>query len=116
LPGALTVAQGRLLKWLDELHIHPRIVGEFDDSALMKVFGQKGYGIFIAPTPIAKEVENQYGVVTIGSTDDVREQFYVISVERKISHPAVAAITESAQEWLLPGIDQNYRRKKSKNN
>ncbi|MFV2055476.1 MAG: transcriptional activator NhaR [Thiohalomonadales bacterium] len=104
LPGAMTVAQGRLLKWFDSLHIHPRIVGEFDDSALMKTFGQNGYGIFIAPTPIAKEVEKQYGVVVIGQTDEVREQFYVISVERKISHPAVAAITETAREWLFRDV------------
>ena len=101
LPGDLTVAQSRLLKWLDKLHIHPSIVGEFDDSALMKAFGQAGTGVFIAPTPIATEVEKQYGVVVIGQTDEVREQFYAISVERKISHPAVAAITETAREWLF---------------
>ena len=76
-------------------------MGEFDDSALMKAFGQAGAGVFIAPTPIASEVEKQYGVISIGKTDDVREQFYAISVERKISHPAVAAITETAREWLF---------------
>ena len=101
LPGEMTVAQSRLLKWLNKLNIHPRIVGEFDDSALMKAFGQAGAGVFIAPTPIASEVEKQYGVISIGKTDDVREQFYAISVERKISHPAVAAITETAREWLF---------------
>jgi len=101
LPGDMTVAQSRLLKWLDKLHIHPSIVGEFDDSALMKAFGQAGTGVFTAPTPIATEVEKQYGVVVIGQTDEVREQFYAISVERKISHPAVAAITETAREWLF---------------
>jgi LysR family transcriptional regulator, transcriptional activator of nhaA len=101
LPGEMTVTQSRLLKWLDRLHIHPRIVGEFDDSALMKAFGQAGTGIFIAPSPIALEVEKQYGVVVIGKTDEVREQFYAISVERKISHPAVVAITETAREWLF---------------
>ena len=101
LPGEVTVAYSRLLKWFDKLHIHPRIVGEFDDSALMKAFGQAGTGVFIAPTPIAAEVEKQYGVVIIGQTDEVREQFYAISVERKISHPAVAAITETAREWLF---------------
>jgi len=95
------VTQSRLLKWLDKLHIHPHIVGEFDDSALMKAFGQAGIGIFIAPSPITAEVEKQYGVVVIGKTDEVREQFYAISVERKISHPAVAAITQTAREWLF---------------
>ncbi|MCK4707954.1 MAG: transcriptional activator NhaR [Gammaproteobacteria bacterium] len=101
LPGEMTVVQSRLLKWFDKLHIHPRIVGEFDDSALMKAFGQTGTGVFIAPTPIAEEVKKQYGVTIIGQTDEIREQFYAISVERKISHPAVTVITETAREWLF---------------
>jgi LysR family transcriptional activator of nhaA len=75
-------------------------VGEFDDSALMKVFGQAGSGVFIAPSAIANEVAKQYGVEIIGNTDEVREQFYAISVERRISHPAVVSITETAREWL----------------
>lgn len=100
LPSEINQMQGRLLYWLDSLHIHPRIIGEFDDSALMKAFGQAGAGIFISPTAIAAENMKQYGVELIGSTDDVREHFYAISVERKISHPAVAAITETARGWL----------------
>ncbi|MDH5600723.1 MAG: transcriptional activator NhaR, partial [Gammaproteobacteria bacterium] len=92
LPGEMTVVHGRLLKWFEQHHISPQIVGEFDDSALMKAFGQAGTGIFIAPTPIAAEVEKQYSVKAIGQTDEVLTQFYAISVERKISHPAVAAI------------------------
>lgn len=111
LPGEVTVAQSRLLKWFDKLHIHPHIVGEFDDSALMKAFGQAGVGIFIAPTPITAEVIKQYGVVVIGQTDEVQEQFYAISVERKISHPAVAAITETAREWLFQDMPQSSKRK-----
>jgi LysR family transcriptional regulator, transcriptional activator of nhaA len=66
----------------------------------MKVFGQAGVGIFVAPTAIAEEVENHYGVTQLGRTDAVREQFFAISVERRISHPAVSAITEAAREWL----------------
>jgi LysR family transcriptional activator of nhaA len=92
--------QGRILRWLDSLHIHPKIIGEFDDSALMKAFGQAGSGIFISPSAIAGENMAQYGVDLIGSAEDLREHFYAISVERKISHPAVAAITETAREWL----------------
>ena len=101
LPGEMTMVQSRLLKWFDGLHIHPRIVGEFDDSALMKAFGQAGAGVFIAPTAIAAEVEKQYGVMSIGQTDQVIEQFFAISVERKITHPAVTRITETAREWLF---------------
>jgi len=100
-PGETTVVRAKLLQWLDGQHIYPRIVGEFDDSALMKAFGRTGTGVFIAPTPIAEEVTKQYDVVTIGQTNQVREQLYAISVERKISHPAVAAITETAREWLF---------------
>lgn len=113
LPSEINVVQGRLLKWFDKLHIHPRIVGEFDDSALMKAFGQAGTGVFIAPTPIAAEVEKQHGVVAIGQTDEVREQFYAISVERRISHPAVAAITETAREWLFRDTSQSVQQKKT---
>jgi LysR family transcriptional activator of nhaA len=100
LPSEITILQSRLLQWLDGLHIRPHIVGEFDDSALMKVFGQAGAGVFTAPTAIAREVAKQFGVELVGSTDEVREEFYAISVERKISHPAVAAITETARTWL----------------
>lgn len=100
-PGEMTVVRSHLIKWLDGQHIYPHIVGEFDDSALMKAFGRTGTGVFIAPSPIAEEVKKQYGVVIIGQTDEVRERFYAISVERKISHPAVAAITETAREWLF---------------
>lgn len=101
LPSESNMMQSRLLKWLDGLHIHPRIVGEFDDSALMKVFGQAGTGVFIAPTAIVSEVCKQYDVELIGSTEEIHEQFYAISVERRISHPGVVAITEAARSWLL---------------
>jgi len=114
LPGEMTVIRSRLIQWLDGQHIHPRIVGEFDDSALMKAFGRAGVGVFIAPTPIAEEVEKHYGVVIIGQTDEVREKFYAISVERKISHPAVVAITETAREWLFQDIPQMHKGKRSK--
>jgi LysR family transcriptional activator of nhaA len=100
LPSDINQMQGRILRWLDSLHIHPKIIGEFDDSALMKAFGQAGSGIFISPSAIAHENMAQYGVIPIGSTEDLREHYYAISVERKISHPAVAAITETAREWL----------------
>ena len=100
MPSDVNQVQRRLLYWLDSQHIHPRIVGEFDDSALMKAFGQAGAGIFVTPTAIAMENMKQYEVEVIGSTDSVHEHFYAISVERKISHPAVAEITQTAREWL----------------
>ena len=100
LPGEMTVTRNQLIKWLDGQHIYPNIIGEFDDSALMKAFGQTGTGVFTSPTPIAEEVTKQYGVTIIGQTDEIREQFYAISVERKLTHPAVTVITETAREWL----------------
>jgi LysR family transcriptional activator of nhaA len=114
MPSEMTVVQSRLLKWFDKIRIYPRIVGEFDDSALMKAFGRAGAGVFIAPTPIAAEVEKQYGVVEIGQTDEVRDHFYAISVERKISHPAVAAITEAARDWLVLDIKRQRRKKRTR--
>lgn len=100
IPSEINMVQSRLMHWFDTLHIKPRIVGEFDDSALMKAFGQSGAGVFIVPTAIVEEVSNQFGVTELGRIDEVREQFYAISSERRISHPAVAAITSSAREWL----------------
>ncbi|VAW82818.1 Transcriptional regulator, LysR family [hydrothermal vent metagenome] len=114
LPGEMTVVRNRLEQWFNGLRIHPQIIGEFDDSALMKAFGQTGAGVFIAPTPTAEEVAKQYRVVVIGQTDEVREQFYAISVERKASHPAVAAITATAaREWLFRDVPQSRERKRS---
>lgn len=100
-PSEANRVQSRLFAWLDSLHVYPRIVGEFDDSALMKAFGQAGAGVFMVPTAIEEEVMRQYGVKPVGRTDQVTEQFYAISVERRISHPAVAAITATAREWLV---------------
>ena len=73
----------------------------FDDSALMKVFGATGSAIFPAPSVIEKEVVQQYKVRVVGRTDEVRERFYAISVERRLRHPAVVAISESARDRLF---------------
>ncbi|MGV8920661.1 MAG: transcriptional activator NhaR [Pseudomonas sp.] len=104
-PGQETVVRSRLTRWFSELKIQPRIVGEFDDSALMKAFGQSGSGIFIAPSVIADEVQKQFGVQMIGQTDAVTESFYAISVERKVKHPGIVAITEGARRELFTQID-----------
>ncbi|TSA16680.1 MAG: transcriptional activator NhaR [Betaproteobacteria bacterium] len=112
LPGEDAAVRPRLLQWFDKLQIHPRIVGEFDDSALQKAFGQVGIGFFSAPSVIAAEVSTQYGVVAIGQTAAVREQFYAISVERRLSHPAVLAISAAARQELF--LRKNPRPKKSR--
>jgi LysR family transcriptional activator of nhaA len=88
-------------QWFERMGVHPVIIAEFDDNALVQVFGQAGEGIFMAPTVIENEVEQQYKVQVIGRTNKIREKFYAISVERIIRHPAVAAISEAAQQKLF---------------
>ncbi|MFF7708925.1 transcriptional activator NhaR [Pseudomonas sp. NPDC007930] len=101
IPGPDSVMRARLLRWFDEQHIQPRVVGEFDDSALMQAFGQSGAGVFVAPAAIATEVCQQYGVVCLGQVDSVIETFYAISVERRIRHPAIVALNEGARRELF---------------
>lgn len=101
IPGQQTVVRSRLMRWFAEQNVQPKIVGEFDDSALMKAFGKSGSGIFIAPSVIADEVMDQYDVELIGQTDAVTESFYAISVERKVKHPGIVAITEGARRQLF---------------
>ncbi|MET0611163.1 MAG: transcriptional activator NhaR [Pseudomonas caspiana] len=101
IPGQETVVRSRLMRWFADQNVQPRIVGEFDDSALMKAFGKSGSGIFVAPSVIADEVQAQYGVELLGQTDAVTESFYAISVERKVKHPGIIAITESARHKLF---------------
>jgi LysR family transcriptional activator of nhaA len=96
LPMQMTSLRGSLNQWFGSLGIHPAIIGEFDDSALLMVFGQDGEGVFAAPSVIEEEILNQYQVRIIGRTNEVRERFYAISVERIIRHPAVMAISETA--------------------
>jgi LysR family transcriptional activator of nhaA len=101
LPGETAAVRPGLIQWLESIPVRPRIVGEFDDGALMKAFGQAGIGIFAAPSAISAEVRRQYGVVAIGRTEVVRERFYAISVERRLTHPAVVAISSAARTGLF---------------
>lgn len=105
LSGADTGIRIQLQRWFDKWHIRPRIIGEFDDSALMKEFGQAGIGVFAAPAAIRNEIEKKHAVIPIGRIDDVMVRYYAISVERKTSHPAVTAITEKARDWLFRRTD-----------
>ena len=101
LPAVGTALRGQLTNWFDAHEIRPRIVGEFEDSALLKVFGQQGLGVFAAPVVIRSEVKKQYGVREIGLIEGQTEQFYAISVEKKLKHPAVVAIAETAKNQLF---------------
>ncbi len=77
------------------------MVVEFDDSALMKVFGKEGAGIFIAPAVLEAEVELQYQVTTIGRIDEVKEHFYAITAERRVKHPVVSVVVAATRESLF---------------
>jgi len=100
-PGEDAVVRPRLMRWFDKERVRPRIVGEFDDGALLKAFGQAGAGLFASPTAIAAQVQRELGVKAIGRTEAVTEQFYAISVQRLLKHPAVVAITSAARQKLF---------------
>lgn len=101
LPGAPSAVRYALERWFDAEDIRPRIIAEFDDSALAKEFGEDGLGVFSAPTVIETEVRRHYGVRVVGRAEAVRQQFYAISIERKIRHPAVAAMCETARKDIF---------------
>ena len=101
LPGESTMVRRGIDHWFEDLGIEPRIVAEFDDSALLKTFGQAGEGIFPGPTAIEKAIGKQYGVHVVGRTEAVVERFYAITVERRIKHPAVVEISRYARERLF---------------
>ncbi len=101
LPSDNSVLRRSLEQWFHAKRIHPGVVNEFDDSALLKVFGQGGAGVFAAPTPIAHEVQRQHAVDCIGATDEIKERFYAITVEKRITNPAVAVISSSARKNIF---------------
>jgi len=103
LPGEDAAVRARLLKWFDRERIRPRIAGEFDDGALLKEFGEAGTGVFCVPSVVSAQIKRQYGVVEVGRTSEVMEQFYAISVERRLSHPAVVAISSAARKRSAAG-------------
>lgn len=105
IPGKEAAVRVPLMRWFEARQIRPHIVGEFDDSALMQAFGQAGTGIFIAPSVIAEEVRREHGVTILGHTNEVTEQFYAISMERRLTHPAVVAINDTAHRELFANLD-----------
>ena len=102
--SASSSVRKQLDSWLTQHGIHPRIIGEFDDGALMKAFGREGRGIFMSASMLDAETVKQYGVDVIGRTDEMVEDFFAVTVEQRIKHPCVAAITESARGQLLHGL------------
>jgi LysR family transcriptional activator of nhaA len=100
LPTRNTILRRSLDQWFDQRDIQPKIIAEFEDNALLMAFGQHGVGIFVAPSIIKHEVERKYDVKVIGEVSRVRERFYAVSLDRKLRHPAVLAISEAARARL----------------
>lgn len=105
LPTQNTSLRRLLEQWFDDHSIHPIIAHEFEDSAVLKVFGQEGHGLFVTPTAIEKDVCKQYGVKVVGRLPEVVERFYAISIEKRLKHPAVIKISNFARENLF-GSDE----------
>ena len=104
LPTRGNALRGQIERWLENHELAPRIVGEFEDSALLTTFGRAGLGLFPAPAVLGSEIAVQLGAEPVGALDEVREQYYAISNERRIRHPAVEAIRKAPVSWgALPG-------------
>lgn len=95
LPTRHNALRGRIDRWLEANHLHPRIVGEFEDSALLTTFGRGGLGLFPAPLALAEQVGAQLNAQPLGAMTGVSEQIYAISNERRIRHPAVEVLCQS---------------------
>jgi LysR family transcriptional activator of nhaA len=100
LPAGNAALRRAMDQWLDEIGIRPRIRGEFSDSALLKAFGSRGEGLFLAPTAVEDDVRRMYGVEVVGREERLRERVYAISMEKRLAHPAVLAITRAARASL----------------
>lgn len=87
--------------WFQQNDIHPLVCGQFDDSALMKSFGQTGMGVFFMSSTIEEEICNNFNVNVIGRIEGVKQKYYAISAERKVRHPAVAEICDNARSSLF---------------
>ncbi len=99
--GASASVRQQLEGWLTRHQIHPRVIGEFDDGALMTAFGREGRGVFMGPAVLEAETIQQFGVEVIGRSTELVEEFFAVSVERRITHPCVVAITDAARGQLF---------------
>ncbi|MFT5089227.1 MAG: LysR family transcriptional activator of nhaA [Candidatus Latescibacterota bacterium] len=92
-------------QWFASQGIRPRIVGEFQDSALIKAFGHAGVGLFFGPSAIEAEIKAQHDVQVVERIEEMEESYYAISVERRIKHPAVATVVETARSQLFEATE-----------
>ncbi len=99
-PAGSAALRRAMDQWFDEIGVRPLIRGEFSDSALLKAFGARGEGLFLAPTVVEDDVRRMYGVEVVGREERLRERVYAISMEKRLAHPAVLAITRAARASL----------------
>ena len=102
LPTRNNAIRGRIDHWLETHDVRADVVGEFDDNALLNTFGRSGLGLFPAPSALEKDVREQFEAVPVGALSPVKEQFYAISNERKIKHPAIDAILTAIHGRVFP--------------
>jgi len=96
LPTPSSSIRKSFARWSETRGLQSRVVGEFEDGALMKAFGHVGAGLFPAPLTIADDLKRQHGVEYLGSLDGTHVRYYAVTVERQLEHPAVQAICDSA--------------------
>jgi LysR family transcriptional activator of nhaA len=106
LPTRNNAVRGRIDHWFETHDVRPNVVGEFDDNALLNTFGRSGLGLFPASSALIADVEEQFGAVPVGELAEVREQFYAISNERKIKHPAIEAILSAIHGKVFIGASR----------
>ena len=111
LPSPNSALRRSLEKWFREQGISPRVIAEFDDAALVKVAATDGLGFFALPTMVAREAVTRYGVKVIGHARECIQQFYAISAERRLSHPAVRVVTAQARVALPSSPLPTHRHK-----
>jgi LysR family transcriptional activator of nhaA len=103
MPGAEVAIRSALERWFEDQRIAPRIVGEFDDGALMKAFAQGGAGFFVAPSALSNYVCHQYSVRAVGRIETIKEQLYAITTERRMQHPAAVLVRDAASRDVFGG-------------
>jgi LysR family transcriptional activator of nhaA len=101
LPSHGTAMRTSLDHWMQREEIRPRVIAEFDDAALMKIAAADGLGVLPIPTVAEREAIGRYDLRRVGRSQDCRQQFYAISAERQLTHPAVVAITSAAREGMF---------------
>lgn len=106
LPTRNNAIRARLDQWLETNNLRPDVVGEFEDSALLKTFGRNGLGMFPAPEALTQDIREQFNAVPVGHMDEVREQYFAISTELKIRHPAVESLLKASHGGVFSATEE----------